>query len=80
MDYLERINRLYNIHLRILQENTGDPEEFARQFHISRRELYCILEELKISGAEIKFSRINHTFQYLNSFDISINTYKIHVH
>jgi predicted DNA-binding transcriptional regulator YafY len=73
MYLLERIERLYAIHKRILQEETGNPEEFAEQMHISRSHLYNLLGELKDYGAKIKYSRNRQTFFYSDDFDISIH-------
>jgi predicted DNA-binding transcriptional regulator YafY len=73
MNLFETINRLYEIHRLILLEKTGTPDEFAERFHLSRRQLYNILDELKDWGADIKYSRIEHTFYYVNDFDIKIN-------
>jgi predicted DNA-binding transcriptional regulator YafY len=70
MNPFDTINRLYNIHKMIQQENTGTPDEFAQQFHLSRRQLYNIREELKDYGAIIGYSRIRHTYFYTNDFTI----------
>jgi predicted DNA-binding transcriptional regulator YafY len=77
MDVLRTIERLYNIHKLILLEKTGTPDEFAYKIHLSRRQLYNILDELKDWGAEIKYSRIGHTFYYVNDFDVKINQLQI---
>ena len=77
MNVFETINRLYEIHKWILREETGTPDEFADRFHLSRRQLYNILDEMKDMGAEIKYSRIGHTFYYVNDFDIKINQLQI---
>jgi predicted DNA-binding transcriptional regulator YafY len=74
MNYIDRIERLYHIHQLIQAEETGTPEEFARQFHISRSHIYNILDELRDCGAEIKFSRIKNTFYYCNDFDVPVRT------
>jgi predicted DNA-binding transcriptional regulator YafY len=73
MNLFEAIDRLYEIHKWILREKTGAPDEFADRFHLSRRQLYNILDELKDWGAEIKYSRSRHTFYYANDFEIKIN-------
>jgi transcriptional antiterminator len=73
MNVLRIVDRLYEIHKLILQERTGAPDEFASKFHLSRRQLYNILDELKDWGAEVKYSRTKHTFYYANDFDIKIN-------
>jgi predicted DNA-binding transcriptional regulator YafY len=71
MYLLERIERLHTIHHRILQEGTGNPEEFAEQLHVSRSHLYNLIGELKDYGAKINYCRKRETFVYLNDFDIS---------
>jgi biotin operon repressor len=72
MYLFDRIERLYNLHNRILQESTGNPEELAGQLHISRSHLYNLIGELKDYGAEIKYCRKKQTFRYLCDFDASL--------
>jgi predicted DNA-binding transcriptional regulator YafY len=74
MNHFDTISRLYNIHRLIQQEKTGTPDEFANCFHLSRRQLYNIIEELKDYGAPIKYSRKKRTFYYDGTFNISLNT------
>jgi predicted DNA-binding transcriptional regulator YafY len=71
MYFLDRIERLYAMHKQILQERTGNPEEFAGQLHISRSHLYNFIGELKDYGAKIEYSRKRQTFFYSDDFDIS---------
>jgi predicted DNA-binding transcriptional regulator YafY len=74
MNSLERIDRLYDIHRRIKQEETGEPNAFAEQMHLSRSHLYNLIAELKDYGAEIKYSRKRQTFYYAGDFTITIHT------
>jgi hypothetical protein len=37
MDSIEQLDRLYSIHKLIQQEKTGTPDEFAKQFHLSKK-------------------------------------------
>ena len=69
--------RVVKIHKLILRQNTGTPAEFAATLNISRSHLYNIIDDLKISGAEIKYSRKWQTFYYNNSFSLEIDTIKI---
>lgn len=46
---LERIDRLHHL---IRCQATGTPDELATRLHISRRQLYNILEFLRDVGAE----------------------------
>jgi predicted DNA-binding transcriptional regulator YafY len=68
---LEKLARLYDIHLLIKQEKTNSPVELAARFCISRSHLYNILEELEDYGAVIKYSRKHQTFYYTNDFEIT---------
>ena len=74
MNPFDTIDRLYKIHQLILHENTGTPDEFAEQFHLNRRQIYNIINQLKDYGADIRFSRTKRTFYYVSEFKISINT------
>ncbi|MDR1114719.1 MAG: hypothetical protein LBL33_00930 [Tannerella sp.] len=71
MRSLERITRLVEVHSLIKQGKTGTPIEFARKFHISRSQIYNIIDELKYYGAAIKYSRKHRTFYYKNDFEIT---------
>jgi hypothetical protein len=68
--YLERIER---IHKMVLQENTGNPDEFAKRLGISRTRLYEIMDELKLEGAPILYSKSCRTFYYEEPFHIEIS-------
>ena len=63
------IERLYRMHELIRHESTGTPDELAALFHIKRRQLFHILEELKSYGAVIKYSSSKSTYFYLEHFD-----------
>lgn len=76
MSLFEQINRIQVLHTLIMQETTGTPQELAERFHLSKRQLYNLLDELKDIGANIKYSRISKTFYYNNNFQIDIS-YKI---
>jgi len=71
MNPFERITRLVDVHQLIKQRNTGSPTEFAGKFHISRSQLYNIVEELEDYGAIIKYSRKESTFYYDTDFELT---------
>lgn len=68
----EQINRVQVLHSLIVKEATGTPDEFAARLHLSKRQLYNILEDFKDMGADIRYNRISKTFYYNNSFKIDI--------
>ena len=63
------IERLFTMHKRILSETTGTPEDFAAEFGLKKRQLQYLIEELRLSGAEIEYSRQRKTYFYLAPFD-----------
>ena len=56
------IERMYRMHKMILNEATGSPKEFAEKFKIRPRQLLNLLEEFKLCGASIKYSRKRVTY------------------
>jgi predicted DNA-binding transcriptional regulator YafY len=73
-----QIQRLNIIHKLIEREETGTPDEFARRVHISKRQLYNILDEFKLLGAPIKYDMRLKTYVYTKkckaefSFEIKV--------
>lgn len=70
LHYLERIEMIHKL---VDQERTGTPVEFARRLGISRTRLYEIMDDLKLEGAPIAYSRSCRTFYYEEPFHISIS-------
>ena len=70
---LEQIKRVEQLHKLIVCEKTGSPCELADRFHISKRQLYNLLDEFRDLGAEIANSRVRQTFYYSNDFHIEIS-------
>jgi len=71
MNLFERVTRLVDVHQLIKQKKTGMPIEFAKKFHISRSQLYNIIDELRDYGATVKYSRKHNTFYYDNDFELT---------
>ena len=65
---IKSIERFCSIYKLIQQEQTGSPEQLAARFHISRRTLYRVIEELEDMGAPVKFSRSRNTFFFEDGF------------
>lgn len=59
INYIERINRMYRL---IRMENTGSLNELAARLRVSERTVSNYLEELRLMGAEISFSRTRNTY------------------
>lgn len=70
MDTLRQIKRIIELHHLIQKEITGSSSELSRKLYISRRSVFCYLEELRMLGAYISYDTIRRTYYYTNSFDI----------
>ena len=70
INYFERIIKTNKL---IKEQKTGTPEIFAKRLNIGKRQLYNILENFKIIGASIKYSRKKESFYYEENFDLQIN-------
>lgn len=76
MILLEYIDRIRDLHRLILLEHTGTPQDLAKHFHLSLRQLHYTLDELKDMGAEIRYDRIRKTYYYKRTFNMEI-TFKV---
>ena len=72
MKLFQQIDRINALHKLIAQSRTGTPEQLAKKLHISCSRLYCILDELKLMGAPINYSRHLNTYFYEYHFEIGI--------
>ena len=65
VSYIERINRMYRL---IRTESTGSRAELAGRMRVSERTVSNYLEELRLMGADIRFSKTRNTYYFLNRF------------
>ncbi len=72
MKTIKQIERLRKIHQYIKVANTGTPKEFAIKLNISESQLYNILEDLKIKGFPIVYSRSEKTYLYNSTCELTI--------
>ncbi|MEN6352849.1 MAG: hypothetical protein ABFD02_05280 [Bacteroidales bacterium] len=68
-EYLDRINMMHKL---VSRQKTGTPEEFARQLGVSRTSLYELIDEFRLRGAPISYSKSAKTFYYSQPYDIAI--------
>lgn len=69
IDELERLGRVHDI---ILKKRNGTPAELASYLGISRSCLYKYIDELKVLGADVAYSRNFGFFYYRNEFRLKI--------
>ncbi|MDR0834233.1 MAG: helix-turn-helix domain-containing protein [Candidatus Symbiothrix sp.] len=72
MIVFKQIELLQRLHKCIQQSHTGTPEELAKYLRLSTRRLRDILEELKLLGAPIEYSRRAETYYYSTGFELEI--------
>ena len=73
MKSLKTLERLQQLHQRILQENTGTPKELASFMNISERSLYRLIEKLKDLNASICYNRVRNTYYYDKDFELKVS-------
>jgi len=73
MNNLKQLERLRKVHRLIKLECTGPPSELSKKLHISQRQMFLILEQLKEFDAPLKFNRRTKNYYYEFDFELTIN-------
>ena len=73
MKNLKTLERLQQLHQRILQENTGSPKSLASHMHINEPSLYRLVEQLKDLNASIAYDRTWRTYYYEDDFELRVS-------
>ena len=73
MNNLKQIERLRKLHQLIKHEKTGTPKELARKFHVSERQVYLILDQLREMEAPVRYNRRINSYYYEGPFDLSVS-------
>lgn len=73
MDFIKQIERIKKIHYLISSEKTGSPCVFAEKIHLSRRQLYNVLDIIKNFDAPLKHCKKRESFYYELPFDLELN-------
>lgn len=68
--YLEKMAWLIEL---IEKENTGPADSLAMKIGVSRRTIFRYLDELRLKGADIFFSRSKGTYCMKNDFNFRKN-------
>ena len=69
---LNEIERLYKADKIINSEQTGTPYEFGVKLHTNEREVYRLLNTLRIYGAKVKFNKKRKTYFYEQHFNLNV--------
>lgn len=73
MNSLNEIERLFSADKLIYAERTGTPKEFGVKLHTNEREIYRLLNTLRIFGAKVKFSKKRKTYFYEQYFKLNVS-------
>lgn len=73
MKTIQQLERLRKIHQYIKVSNTGSPNEFANKLGISESQLYNVLDDLKIKGFPISYSRKMKSYIYEENCELEVN-------
>ena len=73
MKTIQQLERLLKIHQYIEVSNTGSPNEFANKLGISESQLYNVLDDLKIKGFPISYSRKLKSYVYNENCELEVN-------
>ncbi|MBC6109933.1 HTH domain-containing protein [Pedobacter fastidiosus] len=65
--YIDRINLLHKL---LRESKTGRPETLAQRMHVSKSRILRIIEELKLNGVPIKYSRQTQTYYYTKKYEM----------
>ena len=57
----------------IRKQKTGNSNELARKLGISSRHVYRMIDEFKLLGADIVYSKERHSFVYVRPCQITID-------
>lgn len=61
MNIQNEIYRRLKMHELLLHSNTGTPEELAQKLHVSKRQLYNLVDEFRAMGASINIAeKVKH--------------------
>jgi predicted DNA-binding transcriptional regulator YafY len=69
-EYIDRINLLHKL---IKEKRTGTPEELAKRVSLSKSRLCRVIEDLKLKGVPVAYSRQSQTYYYTNNYKMHIN-------
>ncbi|MCL2727006.1 MAG: HTH domain-containing protein [Bacteroidales bacterium] len=61
---INKMDRMCQLHELIRLEQTGTPNELAERLHISRTQLYKMLDIVKEYGVDVRYSRAFRTYHY----------------
>ncbi|MGF1636441.1 MAG: HTH domain-containing protein, partial [Cyclobacteriaceae bacterium] len=67
MNFIKQIERVQLLNRLIKEERTGSPDALAERLHLSRSQLYNLIDELKDMGVDIRYSRSKRSFYFKNN-------------
>jgi len=71
MSYSEYLQKIFYLVDLLNQGNAGPADILAKKLNVSRRTLFRYMDELRLKGAVIDFSKREKTYFLKNEFDFS---------
>lgn len=68
-EYIDRINLLNKL---IKERKTGTLDELAERLHLSKSRMCRVIEDLKLKGAPIEYSRCLHSYYFTHNYQMKI--------
>lgn len=69
-EYIDRVNLLHKL---IRDKKTGSPDELAKRINLSKSRLLRIIEDLRLKGVPIAYSRQSKTYYYIKPYQMQID-------
>jgi len=73
MNFITQIERFQTLNKLIRLRRTGTPCELAQRLHISKRQVYNLIEEFKMMGLKVQYSKKEQTYYYAQEEELKIN-------
>ena len=73
MKFRRKLERLKKLHHLIVSEKTGTPTELAGKLSISQSQLFNILDDMKLQGFPIAYSRKLKNYYYTKDCFLEID-------
>ena len=69
LEYIDRINLLHKL---LDDKKTGTLDELAQRMHLSKSRMCRVIEDLKLKGAPITYSRELKSYKYSYKYEMRI--------
>jgi predicted DNA-binding transcriptional regulator YafY len=72
MQLFKSIQQIEYLDSLIRKGATGTPQELAQKMHVSERQVYRIIDELRLIGFPIAYSKVRNRYYYADEVKLNI--------